>query len=235
MFSRYFIQTISFGDLTAREHSFVRFLPCRSLKLAIAQDESKDLHEKKMSQTRENPCDLLPSTIAMCLVLDMQLIIQRIAARWVTSFKDPFDEPCLLFFFPCPPTNIFLIVWQNSPRVSHCYMQMISMRVGPKHLHKQKRTCSLKSSAQKNCKLRPQNNHRCKKINKHISILSAQCVVHQRDTGETAAQSKPNKCVTVPREEFLHTHLPVRGDAAKQVVDKLQFLCAASQGTPPSV
>lgn len=116
-----------------------------------------------MSQTRENPCDLLPSTIEMCLVLDMQLIIQRIAARWVTSFKDPFDEPCLLFFFSCPPTNIFLIVWQNSPRVSHCYMQMISMRVGPKHLHKQKRTCSLKSSAQKNCKLRPQNNHRCKK------------------------------------------------------------------------
>lgn len=49
-----------------------------------------------------------------------------------------------------------------------------------------------------------------------------------------AAQSKHNKCVTVPHEEFLHTHLPLHGDAAKQVVDKLQFPCAATSGRPPS-
>lgn len=62
----------------------------------------------------------------MWLVLDMQLIIQSISARWVQVSKDPFDEPCFsFFFFPRPPTNLFLIAWQNSPSVSHCYMQII--------------------------------------------------------------------------------------------------------------
>lgn len=39
------------------------------------------------------------STIEMWLVFDMQLIIQSIVARWEQVSKDPFDEPCFLFFF----------------------------------------------------------------------------------------------------------------------------------------
>lgn len=43
----------------------------------------------------------------MWLVLDMQLIIQSIAARWVQVSKDPFDEPCFSFFFS-PSSDKFI-------------------------------------------------------------------------------------------------------------------------------
>lgn len=73
---------------------------------------------------RETPLWYAPSlsTIEMWLVLDMQLIIQSVASRWVQVSKDPFDEPLFFgfVFFLCPLTSIFLIVWQNSPSVSHC-------------------------------------------------------------------------------------------------------------------
>lgn len=64
---------------------------------------------RKRCRKREKPLWSVPSrsTIEMWLVLDMQLIIQSIAARWVQVSKDPFDEPCFSFFSPSSDKFIF--------------------------------------------------------------------------------------------------------------------------------